>query len=246
MKLIQLNMWMGSLLDNAVSFLKKEKPDSITLQEVVVSKKLDIFSALKKELDMNGVFAKAHGIKTQDGLFYIGNAVLTRFDIINHRSVFFDFPFRVYTDKPVGKHYENVEGKLTEPKNFVEAVIETSSGKLSVVSTHLAWSEHCSERLHRIWQARKLLAELRGAAPTILAGDFNTNRDSTSYKILTSMFADLGPCIENTLNTKRHYSRQNVKNLAVDFVLGKNISGAARTVDVDISDHLPIVAEISI
>lgn len=40
LKIISLNIWRGELLENAVNFLKKERPDIVMLQEVTNEQKL--------------------------------------------------------------------------------------------------------------------------------------------------------------------------------------------------------------
>ncbi len=246
MKLIQLNIWHGILLKNALRFLKAEKPDILNLQEVAVSRKVDVFSTLKEELGMDGVYARVYGMKTkQHGLVYSGNSVLTRFDILRSRTVFYDFPFRTYNDKHPYKQYHNIEGILTEPKNFLSVTLKTPHGTLRTVSTHLAWSERCAERLLRIQQARKLVASIKGKMPTVLSGDFNTHPTSTSFSIINDSFTNLGKGMKNTLNPKRHkLFRDLPRGIAVDYVLGRGVKGRARIANVDVSDHLPLVADI--
>jgi hypothetical protein len=63
-------------------------------------------------------------------------------------------------------------------------------------------------------------------------------------EILEKRFRNLG-FFENTLNPKRHaVFDDRPKGLAVDYIMGRNVRGRARVCKVDVSDHLPIEAEI--
>ncbi len=244
MKIIQLNIWGGNLFDHAVEFLRKEKPDIVTMQEVPVFPKNNILLKMEKTLGMKSVFARAFGIREHGSIVYRGNAVLSRFYIVSSKSAFYDTGFRVMKNRGLTSA-ENIEDIFSEPRNFLSVIIDTPDGKLGVVTTHLAWSEHCSESLQRIQQAKKLVKSLKGKMPTILTGDFNTHSDSTSFRIINSSFVNLGKGIKNTLNTKRHkVFMEKPEGLVVDYILARNLSGSAKTVDADVSDHLPLVANI--
>lgn len=248
MKFVQLNMWRGAMLKNCVEFLRKQDADIINLQEVYISRKLNIFDYLKKKLSMNGVYAKDMGFRTSKGIEYNGNAILTKHRIINHKSVFYNLPFRIFKKEGMsyfGSPRFNIENVLREPKNMIYALIDTPEGRLTSVSTHLAWSEKCSERLMRIEQARKLVRILRGKSPVIVSGDFNTHQNSLSFRIINSEFTNLAKGVKNTLNPRIHLSfKDNAGGYAVDHVLGRGVRGRARIVDTDASDHFPLIATI--
>lgn len=245
MKLIQLNIFKGQLFTNTLDFFREEKPDIITLQEVAVSKGFDAVAKLKQELGMRAAFAPIYGVKKPEGIIQIGNAILTKFKMGQAKTVFYDSPYKTYGHHLGVENPEAIEQVLSEPKNFLSATLETPSGKLRVVTTHLVWSEYCSESLRRIGQARKLAKATEGKLPTVVAGDFNIHPNSPSLKVLSKGLTNLGPGITNTLNPRRHRVFKSIpEGLAVDYILGKGVSGSARALNVDVSDHLPLVAEI--
>ena len=246
MKLVQLNIFGGKFLDDALEFLRKEDPDIVTLQEVLVSRKLDVFNAVKDATGLSGVFAKASGFRSAGGIARFGNAVFSRYGISSSKSVFLDFPYRIMGTRRSVNYYD-VEELLTEPRNFISAVLDTPSGRLRVASVHMAWSEKCTERWHRIEAARKMVRYLLGKTPTVIAGDFNTHPESVSFGIINKYFHNFGDGMKNTLNPKRHsiFLRE-PRGLVVDYVLGRGVSGKARAVDADVSDHLPLASEIKI
>jgi len=160
--------------------------------------------------------------------------------------VYYGGQSRIHERRKVGG-YDNIEELLTEPKNFIIATVQTPHENLRVVSTHLAWSEKCTERLERIQQARMLCDKLNDAIPTVIGGDCNIHRQSITYRILTTQFNDLGKRITNTLNKNEHPVFRRVPDgLNIDYILGRGVNGTAHVVEKNVSDHLPLVADITI
>ena len=98
-KVINLNLWFGGkLFDSALSFIVKENPDILLLQEVYdgkdssFPKNLRTLEILKKELNLKYFyFSPAFLEKLKDGKkVERGNAVFSKFPIKSKNTIFYD------------------------------------------------------------------------------------------------------------------------------------------------------------
>ena len=95
-KLINLNLYEGGLLfNNILEFLKLEKPDILTLQEVYngkdkkLAQNLRSLDILKKTLpDFEYYYSPELKDNRQEGNIDLGNAIFTRFSITSQKTIF--------------------------------------------------------------------------------------------------------------------------------------------------------------
>ncbi|HLD19848.1 MAG TPA: endonuclease/exonuclease/phosphatase family protein [Patescibacteria group bacterium] len=254
MKIIQLNIWGGRYVKEAVAFFKQECADIICLQEVtsgIFTKAesadvagSDVYEYVKKELGYDGVFEKCFSAEIDGKVSHRGNAIFSRYSLKDVYTEFYDYPFTRFDMNMEGREYAH-----TQPQNFISAHITTPIGELRVMCTHMAWSRVCEDTERRIGQTRKIMAYLESVPdePTILCGDFNIHPQSESLRIFKSYFANPGEgSIKNTLNPSVHpvfFNGDHPNGLTVDYILthGLNIEFIHSPV-FTISDHLPVVA----
>lgn len=242
-KVVSLNLWFGKELESAVEFLKSQKPDVILLQEVPfgVSQDLDevntqSFQVLSRELEMYSSFVPGWRIKNHDYSYEFGLAILTNLPVV---SGGFEFYYR---------HFYQIE-KLQGPGYFPGILqnlkVKVGDSLLSLMTTHFIWSLHPEVNEDQKRAINPLIELLEKEERLIFGGDLNTWQETEIYQKLSNVLVDDRPKgLKQTLNPRLH--RTKGKELAVDYLFhkGDDIRLLDSYVpDVDISDHLPVVAE---
>ena len=249
---IQINIWMGKFLHKLTKFLKQEEPDVVTMQEVSggapnlwSDKTIDMFLHFRDALGMQGVVAPSYRA-IGDPTSYFGNAVLVAGKVLDHRVVWL-------------KEYREVESIKdpdvwpTLPRNVLDVECEFAAGrKLHVLSTHGAWGREPVDTPEKVRQAGVLAAHLRslGDEPYILGGDFNMESGSEVIRTIDSVAhnAVVASAIMSTLNMRIHYAASKIpEGRRVDFIYTSPHFTVTRieTPMVDVSDHLPVRAELA-
>lgn len=251
LKIIQINILKGKFLDRLVDFLRREQPDIITMQEVTggaenlwSDKSVDIFIHCKEALHREGIVVPEYHL-THDAQAYSGNALFVRGTILYHEIVWLR-PYRDYdrTDQ---------EADLPDfPRSVLNATVDIDGYVLHVLSTHGAWGVDPVDTPEKIRQADILAGHLRslGANPFVLGGDFNMQSGSGVISRIDAVARNIIPSsVRNTLNFRTHYAAARLgKGLAVDFLYtSKHFKVVSiDTPDVDVSDHFPVRAVLTL
>jgi endonuclease/exonuclease/phosphatase family metal-dependent hydrolase len=229
-KIISLNIWLGGRLqDSAVAFLKAQSADLIVLQEVFNGEDASLgaryrtMQVLREQLGFPyEVFSPNYDQPDKNA--DIGNAIFSRFPVV-----------------AVDNHNQSY--------NLQHVVMSTTNDEIEVLNLHGPWdldgdnfSSIRQEMSSRILQATK------GKRRIVLAGDTNakpTNKGIVAIgEQLKSVF---GYELTTTFNMLQ---KDNVGYAfaAVDMMfVSKNIRIIEHSCpDVNISDHLPLVAILEI
>jgi endonuclease/exonuclease/phosphatase family metal-dependent hydrolase len=203
-------------LTRVVELIRGWDPDIVALQEVDSRRALaggaNPFEFLPGAVGLYGVGAKS--LTTKDGDY--GQMLISRWPISTHEVR--DISFGEF-----------------EPRRAIRAEVATPSGPLTVIATHLGLSIR-----ERRDQARLLIELARGAAPTVMAGDFNdwfwpgsvrsvlsrVLGGRTRYRTFPSRFP--------LLRLDRIYCRPR------EVLIRSFVDRDARR----ISDHLPVIADL--
>ncbi len=247
-KFIQLNLWFsGKLLENAINFLNKEKPDIVALQEVYwpQSNRNDSrfmsLQILKKELGLHHIdFAPSFlDVGEEDSLW--GLAVLSKYPITNSQSTFISGSFNAY-----------VREKMTDfgdlPRNLQHTSIKVNSSLIHVLNVHGIWGFDEDDNERRLAMADKIISQIPFNEPTIVCGDLNVGQHT---KTIARLERQLHNVFKGELVTSFNTNVKKEGNFAssvVDFVF---VSNHLRVVnhsapDVNVSDHLPLVCEFEV
>jgi len=274
LSILQLNTFNFHLPKKIIEFIEKNQPDIITLQEVSTGelnncedKKTNFLETIKATFGYDGVFAASQGWVRNDGkVSQCGNAILTKLNILDY-SITFQPSLPTYCLYEHNHPYFHIEGNSWEaknsryeyafeqPKNIVTALLQTNSGEIiKVVTTHLTVSYGCMETLQTIEQTRFLLQGIAQSKPipTILAGDFNIQPQSSSIQsILSSGFKHINNNSTNSLDRTVHSLFQKEplhKGLNVDYIFTKGFKdGSAEVLDTaGISDHAPVLGWVEL
>lgn len=250
-KCISLNLWDGgNLFPNILTFLKEHKDaDILILQEVYDShdpgmvanfRSLD---ALREYITYPyEVFAPAMLDKLLIGKVELGNAILSKFPIVSSEVQFFSDPYRERDA------YDLTENP-TAPRILQHATLDINGTTLDVYNLHGVWDldgDNYSERRKKM--SEDIIATVQDKKYVLLAGDSNAKPTNPAIRNieehLTSVF---GQDMKTTYNMRRK-DNPGYASAACDVMF---VSPDIRVVehdcpDVDISDHLPLIATIEI
>lgn len=209
-------------LDATAALLAQINPHIIALQEVDElrprSNWVKQSAYLAKQLDMNYVFGAS--IRYRTGAY--GNALLSKF--------------------PIKSPVTHFLPDSTENRSCLKADIEIGSQILTVLNTHLGLDSQSRQR-----QLREFILPLmkKQLHPAILLGDFNAPDNSQEVKMVAKYLQDTfefnsAPQV-NTFSANHPQTR-------IDYIFFNSYCecGNFYIVDSMASDHLPVVAVISI
>lgn len=250
-KFITLNLWLGGILFDAIlDFLKKENPDILACQEVFNGKDANLdgqfcfFGVLKKELNFPyAYFAPAFLENKKEGTIENGNAIFSRFPILNTKTTFYDIPYIKNYIRPA----DPAEFSFT-PRNLQEAVLEMDKIKLNIFNTQGIWGFDGKDNERRLKMANTIVNEIKDKENVILAGDFNVNRDT---KTITKIEEHLRNVFANELTTTFNMKRKENPGYASAVVDMIFVSNNIKLLEhycpkIDISDHLPLVSVLDV
>ncbi len=250
-KCIDLNIWSGGkLLDNALVFLKKENADIITMQEVYsgidpsLDKSRRTLSVVASELGLPYYAFAADARDTSRGLnVEWGNAIFSRFPLKTVKEYIIDGQ---YGDFEVETSDASVWEYLPRMYQEVEVSLGTNRG-LSIHNIHGIWGTHGDDTERRLVMGKKIIEEIKGKRPLILTGDFNLSPNTTVVKnieqYLTNVFKDK---LTSSFNMRRKTDPGYATAVVDMMFLTPDIKIIDHYCpDVDISDHLPLVAHLS-
>jgi endonuclease/exonuclease/phosphatase family metal-dependent hydrolase len=243
---LTLNIWKGGMLfDTIISFVHRENPDIITLQEVYngsqsyMGKRLRAYTELQKELSMPYAhFAPTFYNVINNEKIDQGNAIFSKFPIISSDTTFFDIPYGPTEHIPYD-HY---------PRNIQHACIALPQKNVDVYNVHGIWGEKGEDTERRLAMGDVISQHIKDKEYALLAGDFNMNPNTqTIKKIEKYMQSVFGTTLTTTFNMK-HKESPGYATSAVDMMfVTPNINVIKHYMpQVDVSDHMPLVSVLEI
>lgn len=248
-KFTTLNIWNGGkLFDSVVSFIKKEDPDIIVMQEVCDSENLKFenrfrtMEVFKKELGFPYyVFAPAFLDTRHIGNIEEGNAVFSKLPISSQKITFLDMPYGKF-DSEHNRHFGLI------PSIVQYAVVALNNIKLNVFNVHGVWGLDGKDNKKRLKMSEIIVNEIKNKENVVLAGDFNVQPNTKTIqnieKYLKNVFKDE---LKTTFNMK-HKDKGEYATAVVDMIfVSKNIKVVDRYCpQFDVSDHFPLVCTLEI
>lgn len=248
-KVIQINIWHGRLLDALLDFLREEDPDVVTMQEVTAGSEndgpdtsVDPFAYLRDGLGYRGAIGIAHESNDRGVRTYCGNAVLVKGDVRSHRTIWLRAPRR-------GARWQPPHAQPHFPRFAIEADAVVGGRSLRVLAVHGAWTQEPMETPEKLRQARRLATHLRslGDTPFLLGIDANMPPSSAVVQTLDAVARNAvhGSTITRTTHSTIHViAKTKPAGLLVDYIY---TSPHFRVVQIDapevaVTDHLPVRA----
>lgn len=242
---------MGKYLNQLVSFLAKEDPDVITMQEVSYGemnlcedKSIKVYENLKKVLNLNGFFGQTQQMYQPQNSGW-GNAILTRHKIISSNTI------NLKKFNPININDFKNERELSPffSRCLVDCTIDFGTFSVATMSWHGAWTAPPHDTDETLRQAKMVAVHLKNCdLPFVLGGDLNITPGSktvqTIEEVANNWMKDSG--VLQTTNPVNHKMRP--LGFMIDYVFSSdNFKLKSLTVpQVTISDHLPVVAVLEL
>ncbi|MEO8582088.1 MAG: endonuclease/exonuclease/phosphatase family protein [Patescibacteria group bacterium] len=248
-KIVCINLFEGGLFwENIEKFLLKEDPAILCLQEVVNgdSKQPLSFQSIAR---LRNLFPEYYYYFSPEllevwpqGNGDAGNAIFSRFPIIEQKTVFLHKKYKRIVRAKDGKDFSHY------PKNLQHIVVEIDRRKLHVLNLHGIWGLSGADTPERLKMSKIILEELKGNSPAVLMGDFNLKPNTQTIqnieKEMTNIFKDE---LKTTFNMK-HKTNPGYATAVVDMFFAsptvKVVSKACS--DDDVSDHKPLVVTVQV
>jgi endonuclease/exonuclease/phosphatase family metal-dependent hydrolase len=242
-------MWRGNLLENVITFLKEQDADIVVLQEVFNTEDRDLddgfrsLEILKDKLDYEYFnYAPAFIDSDFENKVEQGNLIFSKFPITNHEVVF------------LNSHYKRLAAENRRnfphlPRNLQSVAIESPAGELNVLNFHGVWDldgDNYSPQRQKM--SRIIVEQIKNKQNVILAGDTNATPGNQAIReIEDHLISVFRGDLKTTFNMK-HKDNPDYAYVAVDMMfVGRNIEVINKScLEVDVSDHLPLVATLEI
>lgn len=250
LKFISLNLWWGgNLFPQIIKFLKEQDADVVVLQEVHDAHDASLMDryrsmdVLKDALSYPyREFALAHMLTLPEGVMPSGNAVLSKFPIKTNGIIRLFDPIKdEYLDVP--------EDWAVFPRILQHACLGTPAGEVNVFNIHGIWDlAGDNPSPQRETMVSRTLDALRGKPNVLLAGDTNASQGNPLLERFDAELTDVfGRKLKTTFNMRRK-DKPGYATAAVDHMwVSPNIKVLSKDCpDVDISDHLPLVASLEL
>lgn len=262
-KLISLNIALFEANNHKVeSFLQKEKPDIVCLQEVtrIVDESAhgDFISIdtinratralpysfyapnwIMKDFNMKDFHGYENFNMDFKGFLELGNYCKSRFPIYKGQCVFLQNHYTYATDWTSWGEHESRSVQIND-------LIADNGKKLRVINYHGIWSRNKMGN-EKTKAACEKICELAQQVtyPVIICGDFNLFPDTPSIEVLNKQFVSLVDTY-NVASTRPATNELNSsKRNVVDyiFIKGKITPVDFKVIENDVSDHLPLVLD---
>ncbi len=252
LKFLTLNIEHGGqLMAEALSFLQKEDPDILFLQEAQSSdEKTDIihFNTIDAVGERLGyayhLFAPQYEVRLHSILVKNGNAIFSKFPLKQTNQFFFDVPYGAVD------HQENKKRQDFSqiPQSGLHATALIEGREIDLVNVQGIWGMHGRDTERRLEMARTIVEEIKGTTTCILAGDFNVQPDTKTIAMITeNLHSVFGTSLTTTFNMKRK-DNPGYATAVVDMIfVSHDIKVlSSQCAQVEISDHLPLVCELEL
>ena len=245
-RFLTFNLWYGKNWKKEIDLIKKQNPDIFVLQEVTKNmpkfglNNIDVFHEFENAFpDFKGIIAPITYKKEKDREVFFGNAIFSKFPVISSNIYYYLKPLD-WTDD-----YEK------QSRNLVEMKIKINTQELYVFTTHFTYSPAFADTPIKTKEAEKVIEIIKDKQPMIMAGDFNSHFKSEVIKKIGKKVSYIDKK-HNPTWTKHTFCYKGFEETKLKwkldyiFISEKLKCKSFKTIDTDISDHLPIVAEIEL
>jgi endonuclease/exonuclease/phosphatase family metal-dependent hydrolase len=249
-KIICLNLWEGGkLFDAILQFLSEENADILMIQEAYDGKDESYprsyrsIQTLQEKLNYPFYdFAPAMIDLMPEGKVLGGNAVLSKFPLSAHKPIFFNEPFGE-------RHPDNPEEFPTTPRNLQHVTATLPDNDLDIFNFQGVWDLDGDNYSPQRKQMSDIIIKAVHNKPNVILGG-DTNARPTNKAILAieqHVRSVFGNELTTTFNMK-HKDDPGYASSVVDMLfVSQHITVLDYTCpNIDVSDHLPLVATFEV
>ncbi len=248
MKVVQLNTWLGHLLDPTLSFIDSEAPDILCAQEVLSTQNgTGLFGSYQTHERLSerfpySFFAPTFSFKSLGELCQYGNAIYSKHALSDEKVKF-----------TVGAYQENITladlKEYGEIRNVQMCRVSPDGKRPFYIANHHGY--HISDSTgdgdsNSEASMQNVAAELKNIEGSLIfCGDLNANSASKTIHMLDTLGLQNLTTEYSLTNTLSEVHRFN-HDLVVDYVfLSKDFKPIAfKASDEIVSDHKPLIVEI--
>jgi endonuclease/exonuclease/phosphatase family metal-dependent hydrolase len=251
MKVVSLNLWNGGrLFPAALDFLQAQQADLYFLQEAYdghgdhLPDRFRTVDLLQRAFpNYNSYFAPVYlDVRPREGKIEDGQLLLSRWPLTDRENLFLDIPY--------GEYDQDATTDFTRfPATVQKAAIDLGERRITLLNVHGPVNfDGTADTDRRLKMRDIILSQL--SEHSIIAGDFNVQPHTQTIRDLTTHLTDVFHHHQRvtSFNVKRKDLDQfpGYATAVVDMMLVTPTFKVVTTTlpEVDISDHLPLVAEI--
>jgi len=245
--LLQWNVWYKEDTNKIVELIKKYQPDVVCAQELIQhfqpTPQIDTAKEIAAKLGYDYYFHFADKWTKRVEKETQGNAIFTRLPIIKTNHHFLQQP------------KTNPANASEEGRVLVEVTVSKDNKELTLGTTHLSFSPFFEMTADRKTEAAKLVDYLKDkTANYVFTGDFNATPESFLIERLSSLsqFKSAGPDFSAKTWTTKPFDKQGFVetelNWRLDYVFVTNEIKvlSSQVIDTKVSDHLPVLVELTV
>lgn len=234
-------------MDPLLEFLDKEGPDILCVQEAFNEHSED-FPPQFRTVDIisqrlsfdHHYFAACYKNDYKGYVGEKGNAIFSRFPIIEWENTFFDLPYTLVVEE--GFDFEKT------PRAIQKAVIKLPHKNLNVFNTQGVWRLDDVDTERRLNMSKIITDKVKSLPNVILTGDFNAD---WNMKTITNIEKHLVNVFKGGLKTSfnmKHKTDPGYASAVVDMIFASQDIKVLEHYcpDVDVSDHMPLVATLKV
>lgn len=248
-KILCLNLWQGgNLMDEILTFLKQEDADVVLLQEVYnghepsLERKFRSMDVSREELHYRyEYFASALLERTDFGIVEQGNAILSKWPVLESQVYFYDQPYGEREDKP--EYFEMT------PRNLQRVAVDLGSRTIQVFNTQGVWGKDGDDNDRRLAMAKTIVDAIRPYDSVVLAGDFNVQEKTKTIGLIEEHLVNVFK--QDNRRTSFNMKQKMDPGFATAVVDMMFVSPSMRVLehcqcDENVSDHLALIAMLEI
>lgn len=225
------NIWGGKRLPEVIEQIREINPDIIGLQEVRVLDGKNHGEIIAEQLGYRFHYCKSLTTDRHTPSYVLGNALLSK------------LPFRDETCHFLSTMAQYEGNAATEPRTAAEITIEYQGEPLTIMTTHLAYSEGFVDSEFRDHQLDNLLLLLQNRK-CIIMGDFNSLPESHVVHRIEQVLENA-----DEEKTKISYIDQKLEDhpeYRIDYIFGEKTLPLKnfRIIETNASDHRLLIVEI--
>ena len=259
MKLLDLNI--GIKLDNikqVLEFLSEENADICTFQEAMNAVDDSCYDVFKSKNDIvkleeykynefaplfiadciikNNIVVRDFGGKAEQG-----SLIISKYKIKEHYNQFYYNDYKYEYDATYFREKDWC-------RSIQNAILDINGKEIQIINVHGIWNKDKIGDERTIKQSEFILSKLRDDIPVIVVGDFNLLPNTESIKILNDKLTNLIDKYDIKSTRPNFDDGLDTGNIVCDyiFVNDKVKVNDLKVINIDISDHLPLLLDFDI